>query len=586
MRYRSEPIGGLILGAALLVLFAGCGAGLRHKSQGPKQDADSLWRVHTAPHRAGLLNIGFDALLARIHLIRSAKRSIKIQTLIWTNDEVGRLILYELIQAAKFGVRVQIIADQMCSETDPGVAAFVAGAHPNMQVRHYNPLTERLEASYLDLLSAGLLDFKKANQRMHNKLIVVDRTYAITGGRNIENTYYGLASRLNFKDRDVLITGPVVSDMAASFDAYWDHPLSVPSSRLKDVAAAMASGLRRRWFSLSDFRLGDHYERVNKTLKGGHYGRKLLKRLIRVRKVAFLADVPGKNRSEYLDASGRITEQVVKLLNKARRAILIQSPYLVLSKRALILFKILRGRNISVTISTNSLAATDNWMTYAMFYKQKRRLIKDLGFRLHEFKPLPDDLSRMWPGYDQHRQQMLGKKSPAGGALEHGDGTATLSQAPCFCLHAKSMVIDGRIACIGSYNLDPRSANLNTELALIVWDKAFARQLRENIRQDIEPGNSWVVWKRYRPLPVQKTLNLLESLNQMVAGVTTLDLWPARHASCFQLKPGGQAVAPGDPTFYENYVDVGNFPLVPATDSKLIYTQLFKALGSSTIPIL
>ena len=142
-----------------------------------------------------LIEIGSDALLTRIHLIRSASRSITIQTMIWANDETGRLIIYELIQAARRGVQVQLLIDHLASEKNIEIASFLAHVHPNFQVKYFNPVTGFLgqikaEPSSLDKLYAVMFNFNRLNQRMHNKTFVVDGLIGITGGRNYQNAYY------------------------------------------------------------------------------------------------------------------------------------------------------------------------------------------------------------------------------------------------------------------------------------------------------------------------------------------------------------------------------------------------------------
>ena len=178
--------------------------------------------------------------------------------------------------------------------------------------------------------------------------------------------------------------------------------------------------------------------------------------------------------------------------------------------------------------------------------------------RLYEFKPLPSDITAF----------------------------PELDNVPRLCLHAKSLVIDGRIACIGSYNFDPRSANLNTETALLVWDKAFAGRLSESIGVDTRPGNSWVVWKQRRPAAVRAFAALFESLNAVVSGLTTIDLWPAHYTRCFELRPGAKPLPPGHPRFYDHYRAVGNFPGVNMRDGKRVYVGLFKTFGGVVTPVL
>ena len=167
-------------------------------------------------NKVALLDIGEEALLLRIHLIRSARHSIAMQTIIWVNDETGRLLMYEMIQAAKRGVQVQLLVDHFVSDKHPEVAAFLATVHPNLKIKLYNPIVgqfsdHRIAPSTLDQLTRLLSDFNKVNQRMHNKIFIVDNQIAVTGGRNNQNAYYDQARGMNYRDRDILVTGPVVA---------------------------------------------------------------------------------------------------------------------------------------------------------------------------------------------------------------------------------------------------------------------------------------------------------------------------------------------------------------------------------------
>lgn len=196
----------------------------------------------THGNHIAMIGGGHDALLLRVQLIREARRSIGIQTFIWTNDECGRLLIYELVEAARRGVKVRIIADHFASDQDPEVVAFLATIHPNLELKHYRPAMSRIKPSRLQSLLAGVMSFRAFNQRMHNKVMLVDDAVLITGGRNVENSYFDHSTSMNFRDRDVLVAGPVVRDAVRSFEQFWSYRHSVPSRELVDVQALIASG--------------------------------------------------------------------------------------------------------------------------------------------------------------------------------------------------------------------------------------------------------------------------------------------------------------------------------------------------------
>ena len=173
-----------------------------------------LFEQTGATNKVAIINSGYDALLLRVHLFRNAKKSINVQTFILKNDECGRLFMYELIQAAKRGVKVRMIADHFVSDKDCDLVAFLAVVHPNLELKHYRPAADRLKPSKLQGILNTMFSFRNTNQRMHNKIITVDGKIGVTGGRNIENTYYHFSTGMNFKDRDVLVTGPVVNPIS------------------------------------------------------------------------------------------------------------------------------------------------------------------------------------------------------------------------------------------------------------------------------------------------------------------------------------------------------------------------------------
>ena len=549
-------------------------------------NVDYRTHINHKEHQVTLLEVGHQALLARIHHIRQAQKSINIQTFIWSNDEVGRLMMYELIKAAKRGVKVRILADQMFSSQDPEVMAFVATVHPNLKIKHYNPNTDRIKAGLLGELANAMVDFRKMNQRMHNKIITLDGRVGFAGGRNIENSYFDYSTELNFKDRDVLLEGPVVKSMNASFEKYWNFPLSIPSLALSDVAEIVSINSFQRFESPADFDIADIKSLVDAHLNNKEAMNKTIwKKRKTVNKIAFYVDEPGKNQTRHLKGSGAIVDCLAAVLKGAEDSLTIQSPYLVLSERAIELFEDLKKENkkIKINISSNSLVATDSWPTYAMSYKQKWLMVNDLGLQIYEIKPFPADLNNFWPTYQNNlKRRMAEDKVTAMSLADRRD----IDTVPYFCLHSKSFVVDSQVACVGSYNLDPRSENLNSETVVVIWDEAFADQLKRNIERDMHPENSWVVAKRKRITSLSQVRDLVHGVNRLGAKITKIDLLPEGRISSFELLPSKENVPPGHKHFYKNFKAVGNFPMVKATDDKRILTGLFKAFGVVVLPIL
>lgn len=520
-----------------------------------------------------MIGTGYDALLLRVHLIRHARTSIAIQTFIWTNDECGRLLMFELIEAARRGVKVRIVADHMFSENDPQVVAFLATVHPNLQIKHYRPAMGRMKPSLTRTLAQALRSFRDLNQRMHNKVMVFDDAILVTGGRNIENTYFDHSPEMNFRDRDVVAVGSVAQTAAASFEEFWNYRHAVASRELADVDAAITQGAYRRYARREDYDFGPHFATLDQEVSDEDLiRRRFTGRLKSARKVTFISDEPGKvSRSS--GRAARLTQQLAETLAQAKTSIAIQSPYLVLSRPARALFREIQQRNpaLQIRISSNSFASTDNLFAYSANYRLRGEYVEGLRLLVHEFKPHPASLPVLFPRYEAIKQ--LTQIRSAGGKPP---------RPPFLCLHAKSLVVDHAVAFIGSYNLDPRSENLNTEAGLLIEDERLAEELREEIEGDMRPENSWVIARRTLPLR-------LDALNGLVDGLLSLsplDVWPIQNTSSFELRAGSDPAPPGDPTFYQKYREVGPFPGADGRlSTKEIITRLYKAVGTPLTPI-
>ena len=580
---RSLSLCVALLGTWLVLVAMGCTtAPVRHTETGPAvqeplspridspllEYARTLKETEPDSHYLALLENGHDALLARVNLIRAAQRQIAIQTIIWANDETGRLFMYELIQAAKRGVRVQFLIDHLASEQHIEIANFLAYIHPNFEIKLFNPVPglfsqPKAKPLFLEKLSALLLSFHRFNHRMHNKTFIVDGLVAITGGRNYQNAYFDQAPGMNYKDRDTLCLGPVVREMQASFEQYWDSRHSVSLAELQDVKAYQRRHNPAEMHDREHFVLNGLFEMIDHQVNDPEQiTRRFVAALRRVEQARFVADDPVKRERLlfWYSSDSIITRELARLVSEATRSVYIQTPYLVLTSPAISLFRRLRENypEIDVRISTNSLAATDSWHVYALSYKQKQTYLQDLKFRIYEFKPLPSDLETFLPGYQLLLKRGVTFASPV---EQHGKQLSTPDAAakPYLCLHAKSMVVDGEISFVGSYNLDPRSENINTEAGLIVHDRQFAKLLRAKIETDMAPRNAWVIAPKKLPLG----LNLPNALLVRVSGLMPLvDLWPFRYTSSFELIAGKPAVEIDHPDFYENFRDVGSFPQI------------------------
>lgn len=519
-------------------------------------------------NHVAVIDQGRDALLLRVHLIRNAQFSIDIQTFILENDESGRYLCYELIQAAKRGVKVRLLADHFMSARDEEWAAFLSTVHPNLELRYYRPPVGQINPSKIELLLHGLLFFQQANQRMHNKVIIVDGLLALTGGRNIDNHYFNQSLSYNFYDLDALVIGPILPQMMTSFEEFWDWRRSIPAAELGDVLGRIRREAVTPRESRSDFELDGYFDDIDANADNFDLiTDRFVTELSEADRVRFLADHPGKNRLIGLWGGGKGTRMIRKTIRSAEEELLLQSPYLILNWKARYQFRGMRKKNseMDIIVSTNSLAATDNTLAYSANYKLRTSYIQTIGMEIHEYMPQPEELYAHIPNY-----VALADRARAEG----------LDRDPFLCIHAKAFVVDNTVAYIGSYNMDPRSDNLNTEIGLLIEDDEIVARVRECILGRTRAENAWVIARRRFPL---SDVNfLLEGLS----GWIPVDLWPIRNTTSFELIPGMAPVPPDHPNFYEHYKDVGSFPGAPTGSVKQLTTSLYKMFNTLAIPVL
>ena len=508
-------------------------------------------------HHLALIEYGEDALLLRIHMIRAAQRYIELQNFILRGDDTGVLILNELLDAARRGVKVRLLLDQMFSFSDVEYLVRLTMEHSNFEIRFYNPSFDKAKMANHDWINGMACCFRKVNQRMHNKLLVADDLVGLIGGRNIADRYFDYDTNYNFKDRDVAVYGSTARKMRESFDWFWDGPRTIPVQHLRDVAAQILKG---------DNGAHEPYQPalrlmplLQQVVDLRHIRELFVDSAFEVDRLQYFADRPRKHSVPDDEVHADTTQQLYDLLLSARQSVVIQSPYMVLSRRARQVFEELRESHpdIELIFSTNSLASTDADTVYANTHRHKKRYVGRLGFQMYEFKPYPLDAPDFFPRWSELIQEK--KEGIKSQSVVSGDNSVMPMPAPRVGLHSKSFVVDGSVAMIGSHNFDPRSEGFNTENGLIVWDKPFARKLEQLIRRDIEPQNSWVValkpdreQAKTALAPVPKTIPQFKP-------------WSYSSTSVYELAPGKEPLLPESPDFYKNYYAVGSFPEVIRT---------------------
>ncbi len=538
-------------------------------------------------HAVILLDRGQDSLTARLHLIHSAKKSIELQTFIFDQDDSGQLTLQALMDAAKRGVKVRVLLDQQYGLADPNLQAYLASYHTNFEMRLYNPLFDEARTQKLEFVAGIFFTFRKLNQRMHSKLLLVDDKVAVIGGRNVEDRYFDWSSVYNYRDRDLLIAGPVAKEMETNFEAFWAYRKSLPPTSLKDVAQRLISHDgppdKKDLFIAKPFSA----RAVKMDLEvhdSAAVMTQLEKYLLWVNEVDFLADLPSKH-NDHNPGRAEASLALYDLVRNSQQEIILQTPYLVMSRPARKVFRTLHRKQNSpkIIISTNSLAATDAFPVYAMSHKYKRMYLRELGFQIHEFKPFPmsapfDMAAMMSDEPSKEGMPILGS-----GSSGSASGAPPLKRAGVRVgLHAKSMVVDGHIAVVGSHNFDPRSDDFNTESLVIIPDKNFAQALAASIHRDMLPENAWTIAPRPKP-PILSGLNY--NLGKLSEKLPIFDIWPFPYATSYELKDSCQPVPFTDKRFQDCYEQVGDFPEVDLP-LKGIYTRMVTAFGAGLVPIL
>jgi putative cardiolipin synthase len=409
------------------------------------------------PGKSGfaMIRYGRNAFTNRVALSDLAEKTLDLQYYIWEPDDTGRLLAERLLRAADRGVRVRVLLDDISFKGRDSVIAAL-DAHPKVEIRMFNPFAHR-GARGLDFIT----DFKRVNHRMHNKLMVMENTLAIVGGRNIGDHYFGVHTEANYRDLDVAAAGPVVREISSVFDHFWNGDWAVPISALvdrpyseQDLQAARAT-LRERIAA-------DHYPYpIDQDVAE-------LKSIQRA-EIDRLVWAPGRlvwdDPAEIAATGGtsRMLEGMHRRAGSLQTDLLIESPYFVPRDRGIARMKELNDRGVRIRIRTNSLASNDVMAAHAG-YADRRRQVLESGVELYEL--------RADAGVIKKRIAFFAAKA---------------------ALHAKVAVFDRKDVFIGSFNLDPRSADINTEAGLYVESPELAAQVIAWMDEGVVPQNSYRV---------------------------------------------------------------------------------------------
>lgn len=410
-----------------------------------------LVEAHAGHSGVLLLTDGRDAFAARVLLVRSAERSLDVQYYIWRDDLTGTLLMDELRSAAARGVRVRLLLDDNNTDgLDPALSAL--DREPNVEVRLFNPFAMRRWRA-LGYLS----EFGRLNRRMHNKSFTADNQATIVGGRNVGDEYFGAAGDMLFVDLDVLAIGPVVPLVSKDFDRYWNSASAYPVTSLVDAAEADLPGaLAKR---AAGARTRPDARRYLEAIRTSPFNEQLAQRALPLAwSVArMVSDNPAKVLGQ-ARPDERMAVSLRKLLGEPKQQLDLVSPYFVPGKDAAQALGAIARGGARVRILTNSLEATDVAAVHAGYAKWRRELVS-AGVSLYE-------LRRSWSD-----------ERPAQGSGRLGSSASSL--------HAKTFGVDGRSVYIGSFNMDRRSIDLNTEMGLVIDSPQLAAQLSKTLEEDM-----------------------------------------------------------------------------------------------------
>lgn len=420
-----------------------------------------------APEVSGILPLGDprEAFAARAVLARAAERSLDVQYYIWHADTSGTLLLEELWQAARRGVRVRLLLDDGgTAGIDDALAAL--DSHELIEVRLFNPF------AYRGSRALGYLgDFERLNHRMHNKSFTADNQFTIVGGRNVGDEYFAAGGGAVFEDLDVICAGPVLAEVGGSFDRYWNSRAAYPVETI--VGPAKPDGMDTLKARFAEVQASpeavEYREAVIATpLVEAVRGQRLDMELAPVR---LLADEPEKVLGEVKDED-LLLARLLRAIGPAQREVDLVSPYFVPGKKGAAALTAMVRRGVALRIVTNSLAATDVGAVHAGYMKYRARLLR-AGARLYELRP---GTGAAPPAAARH----------GGGGAPGGSGSSAVS------LHAKTFVVDRNRVFIGSFNFDPRSARLNTEMGVVIESPTLAAAIARTL-DERAPSAAWEV---------------------------------------------------------------------------------------------
>ena len=406
------------------------------------------------PGKSGfdIIRYGRVAFTTRLGMIDRAEKTLDLQVYIWEADETGRILAERLVRAADRGVRVRLLVDDMGKgPSDQAIASI--DVHPNIEIRIFNPFANRGAVTF-DFVT----DLNRVNHRMHNKVVIADNSFAIVGGRNVGDHYFSVNPHTNFRDLDIAAVGPVVRDISGVFDHFWQGEWSIPISVLVDrtyTEEDMRAGVAKLRHLIAEgsypYVIDDDLDRLAK-----HFA--TIKERVVWARGQMVWDDPQAAKE-----TGQTEEIIMALRRKlptVEKTFMIESAYFVVGDGGVETLTKMVDRGVEVRVLTNSLVSNDVLAAHAGHANYRKQLL-EAGIEVYELRPDSGVIKREWTG-----------EAFAG-------------------LHTKALAFDNESVFIGSFNLDPRSAAINTEAGLYVESPELAARLQAYMDEGVEPGNSY-----------------------------------------------------------------------------------------------
>lgn len=389
-----------------------------------------------------LMPDGVEALAVRLGGAARAELTIDVMYYLYNSDLTGLLLLDELLKAADRGVRVRLLLDDVLTRGyDKGLMAL--DTHPNFEIRIFNPWARRSMRS-LNMIT----DFGRLNRRMHNKAFILDNQAAVIGGRNIGNEYFAADEKVNFGDLDVLALGPIVDEISDMFDLYWNHELAVPVPAVIPPPSSPEREIGELRQRIADSLVLVHETRYSAMMTDLLAYAQLSEEDYLWAPYQFIYDSPDKAKKKNNGEVESILPPMRDVILAAQQEIIVVSPYFVPLKKTIAGFGEMRERGVETIVITNSLASNNHAVVHAGYAPSRKPLLRQ-GVRLYEVRP-----DARVPGVEKS-------------GIARSGGT----------LHTKAFVVDRRKVFIGTFNWDPRSAYLNTEMGVIFDEPEVAAEL-------------------------------------------------------------------------------------------------------------